>query len=127
MVSLKTGKATRKCDAQVAEQGEAQDGLADRDRGTKEAEVARQDPTVTHMLERLSQLETRVGTQLNHLVELQQQQVVCCPSVCLSVCLCQWCLSICICLLSIFLSMACVSLSVPIVNSNLLAVTGTRR
>ena len=78
--------------------------VADNDhgRGTQEAEVGREDSRVTSVLERLSQLESRVGTQLEHLVELQQQQVAfICLSVCLSVCLAGWlyssvCLSMCV-------------------------------
>ena len=93
--------------------------LADHDRGNKEAEVARQDPRVTSALERLSQLETRVGTQLDHLVELQQQQVVF-LSVCPSVHLASFCL--CIFFVHAF-PLACMFLSLPIVNSSLLAVT----
>lgn len=72
LVNIMTEEEVRKCAAQVVEQREAQDVLAHHDRGTKEAEV---DPRVTSVTERLSQLETRVGTQLDHLIELQQQQV----------------------------------------------------
>lgn len=104
LVNIKAEEETRKCAAQVVEEKEVQDVLADHDRGTEEAEVGREDPRVTSVMERLGQLETRVGSQLDHLVELQQQQVailsvrmsvwlaVCqscclagCPSVCLSV------------------------------------------
>ena len=122
-----TEKPIRKCAAQVAEQREAQFVLADHDRGNKEAEVPRQDPRVTSVLERLSQLETRVGTQLDHLVELQQQQVVflsVCPSVHPLVSLASFCL--CIFYIHAF-PLACMFLLLPIVNSNLLAVTVTRR
>ena len=72
------------CVTQVAEQREVQLVLADPDRGTEEAEAAREDPRVSSVLERLSQLETRVGTQLDHMVELKQQQVFACLSVCLA-------------------------------------------
>ena len=59
---------------QVAERRQVQpaDGLT---RGVDGSEVAREDPRVTSVLERLSQLEGRVGTQLDQLVELQQQHV----------------------------------------------------
>ena len=75
--------------------------LADHDRGTKEAEVAWEDPRVSSVLVRLSQLETQVGTQLDRLVELQQQQVTflfACLSVWLSALSC-WlagCPSVCV-------------------------------
>ena len=56
--------------------------------GNEGVEGAREDPRVSNVLERLSQLEGRVGGQLDQLVHLQQQQVVIQPLLnpCLFVC-----------------------------------------
>ena len=44
--------------------------------GSEGVEGGREDPRVSSVLERLSQLEGRVGGQLDQLVHLQQQQVI---------------------------------------------------
>jgi hypothetical protein len=43
--------------------------------GGEGSDLGREDPRVSSVLERLSQLEGRVGTQLDQLLQLQQQQV----------------------------------------------------
>ena len=75
---------------QVAEQREGRLGG-----GTHEgaiayeaAEVVREDPRVSSVLERLTQVESRVGSQLDHLVKLQQQQVPNLPVCLVSTCVC---------------------------------------
>ena len=47
--------------------------------GSEGVDGAREDPRVSSVLERLSQLEGRVGGQLDQLVHLQQQQVMALP------------------------------------------------
>ena len=43
--------------------------------GGEGSDLGREDPRVSSVLERLSQLEGRVGNQLDQLLQLQQQQV----------------------------------------------------
>jgi len=59
---------------QMAEHKHSQQ-MPDSGRGGEGAEVGREDPRVSSVLERLSELEGRVGGQLDQLVHLQQQQV----------------------------------------------------
>lgn len=108
------------CFPQVAEQREGRlvGGGTHEGASTYEAaEAVREDPRVSSVLERLTQVESRVGTQLDQLVKLQQQQVPH-PS-CLSVC--AVCLVVCqVCLLSLSLSsdpsdclLVCLSVRLP--------------
>lgn len=81
---------------QVAEQREGQlvgGGTHEGGGAYEAAEAVREDPRVSSVLERLTQVESRVGTQLEQLVKLQQQQV---PylSVCAVYAVCLVCLSV---------------------------------
>lgn len=62
------------CFLEVAEHKQPQQAVQ-MGMGGEGSDLGREDPRVSSVLERLSQLEGRVGTQLDQLRQLQQQQV----------------------------------------------------
>ncbi|KAL0042529.1 hypothetical protein WJX79_002525 [Trebouxia sp. C0005] len=68
-----TAQRMQQLESQVAEHKQPQQAVP-LGMGGEGSDLGREDPRVSSVLERLSQLEGRVGTQLDQLLQLQQQQ-----------------------------------------------------